>query len=146
MTRFVTWFNFVGVIALAALCAVQWRTDSRLHLQIRDLENIRLQQIEKIAEQEKTIHGQSADLDDFRNRLMLCESQLNESQQRAAHLRVALDKWMAAVDARDKAIKQAGLLLQKLAGERNDAVTKFNDLAEKYNALVKDQNAAHSGG
>jgi chromosome segregation ATPase len=146
MIRFATGFNFIGVIALAMLCAAQWRTDSRLHLQINDLEKIRIEQSEKITEQEKTIRGQSADLDDFRSRLMLCESQLTQSEELVAHLKAALDKWIAAVDARDKAIKQAGVLLQKLAGERNDAVTKFNDLASKYNALVKDWNASHSGG
>jgi chromosome segregation ATPase len=130
---------------LAVLCAAQWRIDSQLHSQITDLEAIRIQQIEKITEQEKTIRGQSADLDDFRNRLMLCESQLNQSQEMVGHLKAALDKWIAAVDARDKAIKQAGVLLQKLADERNDAVMKFNDLASKYNALVKDWNSEHGG-
>jgi chromosome segregation ATPase len=145
MIRFATGFNFIGVLALAVLCAAQWRIDSQLHSQITDLEAIRIQQIEKITEQEKTIRGQSADLDDFRNRLMLCESQLNQSQEMVGHLKAALDKWIAAVDARDKAIKQAGVLLQKLADERNDAVMKFNDLASKYNTLVKDWNSEHGG-
>jgi chromosome segregation ATPase len=144
MSRFAIYFNFFGVVALAVLCGVQWRVDSRLHLQVTDLEKVHLEQIEKIAEQEKTILGQFADLDDFRHRLSLSESQLTEGQDQVAQLKGALDKWVAAVTARDNAIKQAGEQLQKLVGERNEAATKFNELAAKYNALVKDWNTAHS--
>jgi hypothetical protein len=43
---------------------------------------------------------------------------------------------MAAVAARDAALKQAGDQIRRLSSERNDAVQKFNDLAGKYNALV----------
>ncbi len=62
----------------------------------------------------------------------------------AAHdqLKAALEQWVAAVAQRDDVIKQAGQQIQKLAGRRNDAMIKFNDLAGKYNGLVKQIEAA----
>ncbi len=156
MNRALTFINFVGILALAALCAVQWDTNRRVNLLAIDLEKTRLQQTDKIHEQGKTIKGYMADLDDFRQRLTLAESQLNDARQKLASvtnernqlqadrdkLRKALDQWIAAVAARDEAIRHAGEQIEKLAADRNDAVHRFNDLAEKYNALVKDWNQA----
>jgi hypothetical protein len=34
--------------------------------------------------------------------------------------------------------------VRQLAADRNDAVRKFNELAEKYNAVVKDLNEARA--
>jgi chromosome segregation ATPase len=156
MSRFLQYFNLVGVLALAALCAVQWRTNRHANLQTAELQRTRLEQLATLAEQEKAIQGDVADLDDFRTRLARAESALTEVQgklvatsadrdQAAAQrdqLRAALDKLIAAVAARDGAMQQAGEQIKKLAGERNEAVVKFNDLAAKYNALVKQFNAA----
>ena len=52
---------------------------------------------------------------------------------------------MAAVAQRDQALKQASSEFQKVANERNDAILKFNDLAGKYNAVVKQLNDAQGG-
>jgi hypothetical protein len=52
-------------------------------------------------------------------------------------LKADLDKWVAAVKQRDDLIRQAGTEIQGLAKQRNDAIAQFNDLAMKYNALVK---------
>jgi chromosome segregation ATPase len=158
MNRFLSYFNFAGVIALAILCAVQWRTNSLLNQEVDHLEKTRLEQTAKIAEQDQTIQGDVADLDDFRRRLMISESALKKSDDQLAtattqrdrataerdQLKAALDQWIAAVAARDAALKQAGQQLQKTAAERNDAVVKFNDLAGKYNAVVKDLNEART--
>ena len=35
MSRFLQWFNLFGILALAALCAVQWRANRRLNLDLR---------------------------------------------------------------------------------------------------------------
>jgi len=79
----------------------------------------------------------------LRQRLSMSESELKDAvaeRDRFAaegkQLKSALDKWMAAVAARDAALKQAGDQIRRLSSERNDAVQKFNDLAGKYNALV----------
>jgi uncharacterized coiled-coil DUF342 family protein len=152
MSRFMQWFNFAGIFALTVLCAFQWRTNLRLNLHVIDLGNTRLQQLAKIAEQDKTIKGEAADLDDFRERLTLSETALKEAEEKfnalanerdklvaeRDQLKANLDQWMAAVAARDAALKQANEQVKTLADARNDAVAKFNDLADKYNALVKE--------
>jgi chromosome segregation ATPase len=143
MNRFFLIFNFLGVGVLCVLCAVQWRTNSRLENNVRQLDETRIEQSEKISGQEMTLKEDAGDLSDLRQRLSMSESELNnavaERDRFAAEgkqLKAALDKWMAAVAARDAALRQAGDQIQKLSSERNDAVLKFNDLAGKYNALV----------
>ena len=152
MNRFLQYFNFIGIVALAVLCSAQWRTNRRLNLEIFDLEKIRLDQLAKINEQDKSIKGYVADLDELRQRLTLSESALKESQEKFAALatdrdkviaerdalKTSLDKFTAAVAERDAALKQADEQIEKLAADRDDAVSKFNDLADKYNAVVKD--------
>jgi hypothetical protein len=51
-------------------------------------------------------------------------------------------QWTAAVTARDEQLQAARDQLEKLATDRNDAVLKFNALAEKYNASQKRETGA----
>jgi chromosome segregation ATPase len=143
MNRFFLVFNFLGVGVLCVLCGVQWQTNSRLENDVERLDQIRIEQSAKVAGQEIMLKEDAADLSDLRQRLSLSESELkNTAAERdrfaaeGKQLKAALDKWMAAVAARDVAIRQAGDEIQKISAERNDAVQKFNDLAGKYNALV----------
>ena len=143
MTRFFLIFNFLGVAVLCVLCAAQWQTNSRLENSVEQLDKTRIEQSAKIAEQTITLKDDAADLSDLRQRLPMSESELKNAVTERDHfaaeskqLKTALDKWMAAVAARDAALRQAGDQIQKLSTERNDAVRKFNDLAGKYNALV----------
>ena len=144
MNRFFSIFNFLGVVAMGVLSCAQWQTNSRLEANVQRLDQTRIEQSARIAAQEQTLKDNAADLDDLRQRLSMSESALQttiaQRDRFAAEgklLRAALDKWIAAVKERDAALKQAGDLIQKLAAERNDAILKFNDLADKYNALVK---------
>jgi len=146
------YINFLGVAAVAILCGFQWQTNSRLSLEVQSLEKTRLEQAAKIDEQDQTIKNDAVDLDDLRSRLSLAESALVEAQQKVAddqaeikQLKTALDKWIAAVAERDQALKQAGTEILKLANERNEAILKFDDLAGKYNAVVKQLNDSGAG-
>ena len=130
MNRFFSIFNCLGVGVLAVLCVVQWKANSRLENNVEQLDKTRIEQSAKIAEQERTLKDDAADLEDLRQRLSMSESELKKAVAEAGRLKTALDKWKAA-------LKQAGEQIQKLAGERNEAIQKFNDLADKYNALVK---------
>jgi chromosome segregation ATPase len=154
MNLFLRIFNLLGVFILSVLLVIQWQVNSRVNQRANSLETIRQQQQAKLEENDRTIKGYIADLDEFRQRLTLAESQLKdlesklnqmttERNQLAAErdqLKSAMSKWMAAVTERDAAIKQAGTEIQKLAAERNDVVKKLNDLAGKYNKLVEDWN------
>jgi uncharacterized coiled-coil DUF342 family protein len=158
MNRFIQWFNFAGIFALAVLCAFQWRTNMHLNLRMTDLENTQLQQLAKIADQDKTIKGAAADLDDFRERLTLSDAALKEAEEKFKaleherdklvlerdRLKEDLDQWKAALAARDAALKQSNEQSKTLADARNDAIAKFNDLADKYNALVKESDKARA--
>ena len=53
-----------------------------------------------------------------------------------------LNQWQAAVKARDAALKKAGESLTQIAADRNAGVSKYNELADKYNALAKERDAA----
>jgi chromosome segregation ATPase len=146
------YLNFFGVVATAILCAFQWQLNSRVSLEAQQLDKTRLQQAATIDEQDRTIKSNAADLDDLRMRLSLSETALSEADRKVAtdeaelkQLKAALDKWMAAVAERDRALKEVGMDIQKLANERNDAILKFNDLAGKYNAVVKQLNDAQAG-
>jgi chromosome segregation ATPase len=147
--------NFLGVVALAVLCTAQWGQNANLGQQINQFQKERADQQAKLADDDKTIKDNAADLDDLRTRLSALESSLKGSQDKLAkaqadnarltadetQLKSALDKFEQGVVARDAALKDAGDRIQKLQAERNDAVTKFNDLATKYNATVQQLNA-----
>jgi chromosome segregation ATPase len=151
MNKIIGYLNLVGVLALMGLCVVQWGVNSRLDGVDRQLSKSLEEQIDKVADQEKTLKQDATDLEDVRQRLAISEGALRDCQAKAAaavaqgnavtaqrdQLKADLDKCTAAVAARDDALKQANEQVQRLAGERDDAVKRFNDLAEKYNALSK---------
>jgi chromosome segregation ATPase len=165
MSRWLTGLNFIGVLALAALCGVQWQANRKANLQAISLEQTRLAQAEKIAEQDRVITGYKADLDEFRARVTLSEQAIKKAEDQIAalaaqrnqlaaerdqlvaeraQLKTVLDSWIVAVAARDQALKHASEQIQKLATERDAAVLKFNDLATKYNAIVKELDVARA--
>jgi len=154
--KFIGYFNMFGVMSLAVLCVVQWQANRRINLQAIELEKTRQEQIQKIAEQDRTIKGYMADLEDFRHRLEKSDAALREAETKIATLgmerdraiaerdqfKATLGKWVAAVKERDDTLKKANDEIRKLAAERNNAVVKFNELAGKYNTAVKELNAA----
>ncbi|HZK79580.1 MAG TPA: hypothetical protein VFC46_00900 [Humisphaera sp.] len=156
--KFMGYFNMAGVMALAVLCAVQWQVNRRVNLQAIDLEKIRQEQVQKIAEQDRTIKGYIADLEDFRHRLEQSDAALRDAENKiatlgaerdaavAAHdqLKATLEKWVAAVKERDETLNKANDEIRKLAAERNDAIVKFNELAGKYNSAIKELNATRA--
>ncbi len=158
MNRFLHYFNLVGVIALAALCVAQWQVNRRVNLEANRLEQIRLDQNTKLEEQGKTLKGYVADLDELRKQLTLTHTSLKETESKNAvtdrqvrqltaeseQLKASVTNWASAVAARDERLKETYEQIQKSAQERNDAVVKFNELAGKYNATVKDLNTARA--
>jgi septal ring factor EnvC (AmiA/AmiB activator) len=137
VNRFFSIFNFAGIVAVALLCAIQWEINSRLEARAQQLDQTRIEQSAKIDEQARELKDDAADLEDLRGRLTTCESDLGKAIAQRDQLGLenkqlgaALDKWVAAVKARDAA-------LSEVLKQRNDAIAKFNDLANKYNGLVK---------
>ena len=151
MKRFFDVFNLLGIGVMVWLCIVQWTANGQLGRQVDHLESVRQQQTAMIQTQNDTIRGQAEDLDDFRTRLETAETQLRDLALKLSkvtterdrvtaerdRLKTDLDQWIAAVKGRDALIKQAGDEIQLLAKQRNAVVEKFNDLAGKYNAMVK---------
>jgi chromosome segregation ATPase len=154
MNRSMPLINLLGVLLLAGLCIAQWQVNRRANLQLIELDRANQAQRVEMAEQEKTIKGQAADLDSFRQQLIRAHTTLKETETRLAttekevrqvslerdQLRVSVTNWAAAVTARDEKLKGANEELQKLAIDRNEVVGKFNELAENYNSVVKDLN------
>ena len=165
MNRFLQVLNLLGILALAGLCVVQWRTNSRLASDVLNLELTRRRLTAHVAEQDRRIADDTADLDDFRRRVALAESELKDLQRKLTtvtdqrdqlaiqckqllaqrdQLKSAIDAYAAAVTARDKVIAHEADELKKLAADRDQVVKQFNDLADKYNAVVKQLNDERS--
>jgi chromosome segregation ATPase len=144
MNRVLQWINFLGVVAVAALCVVQWSVNRRLNLETADLERKQIILDAKLDEQSKTIRDQAADLEEFRTRVQLSEQALADAEKKLRTLQAERDRldasrnlYAAAVAQRDSIIKKASSEIEQAWNDRNDAVKKFNDLAAKYNAMVQ---------
>jgi chromosome segregation ATPase len=151
MNRFMTYLNFLGVIALTVLCLFQWQANNRIDAQLTRANQTRLEQTAKIAEQDSALRENATEMADLRQRLSLADTDLKDAQDKLAadnqqrdQLKGALDKWIAAVAQRDQALKQAGERLATLTAQDNQAVQKFNDLADKYNQVVKQLDEARA--
>jgi len=154
MNRFVQYANLIGVVALAVLCVVQWSANRRVNLEASALEKTRLDLTAKVAEHEKTIKGQAADLDTFREQLTLATTSLKETETKLTkagreivqlegereQLKISVTNWAAAVTARDERIKEANDRLKQLGEDLNASIRKFNELAETHGKLVKNWN------
>lgn len=152
MTRFLQWFNLVGVLALAALCVQQWRINRHLNHEFNEACKLCLSHSQNLSEKDKKLKGAAADLEVFRDQLARATASLKETETRLAaldrqvkqlanerdQLKTSVTNWAAAVAARDARLQQAGADLKKIADDRNATVLKFNDLAAKQNDLVKE--------
>lgn len=152
MSRSLHWVNLLGVLALAALCVVQWRVNRQLNLELNRREQARLQLAARMDEQARTCAGQTTDLAGLRThlarltqelaqtaaKLAAAERELSQSMADCDQLKSSVTNWAAAVATRDERLRQAASQLEALADERADAVKRFNDLAQQHNKLVGD--------
>jgi chromosome segregation ATPase len=158
MNRFLEKLNLVGVIILAGLCVAQWKINRDANLDLQHAQKIQREQTTKLADQEKMIQGQVADLEVFRAQLLETKASEKELENkftvvdRANHeltnerdqLKTSISNWDASVKARDEQLRQASTNLQKLVQSRDDAIEKYNDLAKRHNQLVGEVNAART--
>ncbi len=145
------WINLLGVLALAALCAVQWQRDRRLNLEVNRLEQVRQAQEEKISEQQKASSGLAADLAGFKEQFKKAHADANETRtalrkveqenaqltREREQLKASVTNWAAAVTARDESLREANERLRDTTLRLNESILKFNDLATNYNASVQ---------
>src|SRR5687767_12487479 len=80
MNRSLQYLNFLGILALAVLCVVQWRMNRRVNLEASALEKTRLEQAARLEDQDNTIKGYAADLDGFREQLARASLDLKETE------------------------------------------------------------------
>ncbi len=142
--------NLFGVLALGMCCAVQWRTNRELNLEANRLERLRQEQSQQLEERDRRIQQGAADLDRFREQLTRAGERLRETETgltAARHelaelarerdqLRIAVTNWAEAVAARDARLEEAAGQLERLAADRNEAVTRHNELAERLNETI----------
>lgn len=142
--------NLFGVVALVALCAVQWRQNRRLNLGRNDLEKVRQAQEQKITEQEKALRGTQDDLARFKEQFTTAKSgwtevkqKLSEAEQGFAQVRGERDQlertltnWMNAVTERDAKLKAANEQLTEMGRQLNESIQKFNQLVTNHNDIV----------
>ena len=154
MNRSLQVANLVGIVVLAAVCVFQWSINRSVNLEANRLEKVRIEQQQRIEEQDKSIKDCTADLDAFREQIQSLsrsfkesetkstqyESKLTQAESDREQLKENVAKWTEAVRLRDEELKKARDQIQILANDRNGAVERFNELAEKYNAAVRDLN------
>jgi chromosome segregation ATPase len=145
------YLNLFGVVALACLCVVQWLHDRRLNLEIKRLDQVRLEQSAKIDEQASQLKGLNEDLDQLKASLATERDLRSQAEQKlqtaeAANAQLALERdqfkgaitnWVNAVALRDERMKEANARIEELAAELNASIRKYNDLVTNYNAIVK---------
>jgi chromosome segregation ATPase len=159
MNRRLQWLNLAGVLVLAVVCALQWRRDRAVNLELNGVEEVRLEQQTRLAEQEHQIAGLSDDLATFKTQLTRTQDEAAELHNRLTkaerenlqltsdceQLRQSVTNWAAAVALRDERLATANERIRELAGELNVSIQKFNALASNYNAVVDDLNALRAG-
>jgi len=146
--------NLFGVLALAALCVVQWQRDRRLNLEISRLDQVRLQQAAKIDDQASVLKGLNEDLGQLKNSLATEQSLRSQAEQKLRpleeanaqvtaerdQLKAALTNWVNAVAVRDERMKEANARIERLAAQLNTSIAKYNELVTNHNAAAKAPN------
>ena len=154
MNRRLHLINLLGVVALVALCVLQWRRDRLLNLQMNQLENASQNQQQRIREQDEAARGLSGDLARFKEQFKSTHDELDEAVQKLrgsenenaklaaekVQLQETVTNWQKAVQQRDALVKEANDRIRGLSDDLNDSIRKFNELAQKYNAVVKELN------
>lgn len=150
--------NAVGVLLLTGLCLAQWRANRRLHLEVNELIRSRDGLTATVEEQKRVLVGQGADLERFRAHVIEASDRARDLAAKLARveadarqlaverdqLKASVTNWSAAVAVRDERLQAAAGQMKELGDARNEAVTKFNELASRYNAVVKDLNEARA--
>ena len=145
------YMNLIGVVALACLCVTQWLHDRRLNLEIKRLDQVRLEQSAKIDDQANRLKGLTEDLDQLKASLVTERDLRSQIEQKfgtaeAANeqltlerdqLKGAITNWANAVALRDERMKQANARIEELAADLNASIRKYNELVTNYNAVVK---------
>ncbi len=145
------YFNLFGVVVLACLCVTQWLHDRRLNLEIKRIDQVRLEQSAKIEEQANRLKGLNEDLDQLKASLVTergLRSQVEQNLETAEaaneklilerdQLKGAISNWVNAVALRDERMKEANARIEELAADLNASIRKYNDLVTNYNAAVK---------
>jgi len=145
------YMNLIGVVALACLCVTQWLHDRRLNLEIKRLDQVRLEQSAKIDDQANQLKGLNEDLDQLKASLVTERDLRSQIEQKfgtaeAANeqltlerdqLKGAITNWANAVALRDERMKEANARIEELAADLNASIRKYNELVTNYNAAVK---------
>lgn len=154
MIRTLQYLNLVGILALGILSVAQWRMNQQLNLEINRFEQLRIDQSRKLDERDMTIAGYIRDLEELREhltrltgeqketatKLRLAEQQSVQLTAERDQLKQSVKEWAEAVAARDEQLKLANQHIQELSANCNEAVLKYNDLADQYNTVVKELN------
>jgi chromosome segregation ATPase len=155
VTRALQIINLVGVLALAGLCAFQWRQNRTTNLGLIQTEDARRKLAETVEQQKKDLQARTADLEEFRERLGAMTTQWKAGEEKYGlaerrgiqleserdQLKTSISNWVQAVRVRDEQLQATQGQIKELMADRNQIVAKFNELAERHARLVQDWNA-----
>ncbi|HTI68801.1 MAG TPA: hypothetical protein VMF06_02465 [Candidatus Limnocylindria bacterium] len=158
MSKALHYINLAGILAVAGLCVVQWVANRSLNLDVARLTRVGFEQAAKLEEARKARADCAADLEGFRDRVTQASQAERAASEQVTKLtrelgqavaerdgaQGSLSAWEKAVADRDAQIKLGNEQIGKLAATRDQAVARYNELAEKYSGVVKDLNEARA--
>lgn len=145
------YINLVGVLAVAALCIVQWRINRSLNLEVGRLDRVRQEQENKLADQERMGKGLSQDLEGFKvqilklgedvreksSKLSAAERQIQQLERDRDQLKQSVTNWAKAFEERDQRYKNETLALQQSVTNWSRAVTLRDDRLKEANQRIQ---------
>jgi chromosome segregation ATPase len=164
MLTYLNRINFVLLLAIGAVCLLQWNVENDARARINALQRSNADHQNKIAELDENLKGANEDLDRFRGQVSELKA-LNDKQtvdirgqkadlfrleearaqlaKQTESLRKALDSYKAAVESRDENIKtlleqreQLHAANKNAVEKANQAINAYNDVNGKYADLV----------
>jgi chromosome segregation ATPase len=144
--------NLIGVLAVAALCIVQWRMNRQLNLEVRQLDRIRQEQEWKLLEQEHATKGISSDLEVFRSQFERADAETKEAARKLAaverlvaqlererdQLKQSVTNWAAAVAERDERYARETAQLRQSVTNWAGAVAQRDERLKEANTRLRE--------
>ena len=144
MNRIMTAINLTGVFALGVLCLLQWGQIGRLQSDAVAAARKADDQSAALSKEKQARDRAESDLADVRDRLAASQAAVDAyrtravtAERNAATLAATIEQYRNAVAKRDAVLAEQEQAVEKLVADRDQARAQYNQLATKYNDLVK---------
>ncbi len=156
MIKAIQILNLTLALALAGLCAFQWKREKGYNDRIKKLQKSVNEQKVRIDSDSRTIKELEEDNTAFKSQITTLEAanreqenvirtnstQLAKIERENETLKVSLEAWKKGVQERDERLNTQNDMLKKLGEQRADLANRLKDAVTRHNEVVKELNAA----